>query len=211
MGKLTESIPEYLEYLEVLVGSQISEIAKISNHNYSFKIGNDWFKLKSEKILGTTFSHGPCLILSSGKNIDEIEEKNIKQPTEYKARVDKIFEKLEEVYIMFLAVSNEKSKVIVKILIEFTSKYDIIEKFSSNLFVITQGQLKYCFIKYEEYTESRYYIGLKIKKLSLKKEEIVYNITDEYDVRTIINFLEFAYYSIRINDISKIKNLNDII
>ena len=211
MGKLEESIPEYLEYLEVLVESQISEISKIYKFNYNFKIGNDWFNLRNEKTLGTNFYAGPCLILSSGKSIENIIEVNIKQPTDYKERVNSIFKKLEETYIMFLSISNDKSKFIVKNLIEFITKYDNIEKFSINLFVVSKGQIRYCFIKSEDFTDGRYNIELKIKEISGKIEKTIYTTTDEYDIKTITNFLEFAYYSFRVNDISKIKKLCDII
>jgi hypothetical protein len=204
-------IPEYLDSLETLVRGQIMEIIKVRNHNYNFKSGNNWFNLKSEKTLGTDFIDGPCIILSGGKTIEEIEQLSIKQPTNDRIRVNKIFEKLEEVYIMFLSVSNENSKINTRNLIEFIDKYDVVEKFSSNLFVLTKGQTKYCFIKSENFTNGHYTVEVTIKEISGNEEKTISRITDDYDVKTIIHFLEFVYYSIRTNDVSKIKSLNDII
>ncbi len=201
------STPEYLEYIEGLAGRpSISEIFKKETNNYFFKIGNSWYNLLYKELVGTNWALGPTLLLKGGNNSEETEILYSKQITA-EERINKIFERLEQIYIQHLAIDNTKTKDLIISLLEFLDRDIYIEKYSSNIFVITKEDIKYYFIKYEDYSRGLFLQRLQVKKVNGDDEKVIGTFRKEYEINSIIGFLELVYYSSRLNDISQIKEL----
>lgn len=189
---------EYLSYIEGLVGRDITNIIKKHDSNYKFKVGNEWYDLYYGLVIGTTFSNGSCLVLSKGKENEDLTELHRRQF--HSERIGRIFEKLADSYLQHIVVNNEQTKEIIKNLMEFIDGCDFIEKYSLNLYVVNKGKEKYCFIRTEDFVDGfhRYYI--RVKKRIGDNESNLTSVSHQEKVHSLMSFLDFAYYSSRLKD-----------
>lgn len=199
---------DYLDFIEGLVGRDIMEIAKIGKDEYTFRIDNKWYNLSNRLIGGTTFSLGPSFMLKGGYDLNNLgilySEQFRQEP-----RVNRVLSKLDEAYIKFIAIQNDRSKEIIKNLFEFLDECESIEKFSDNFLIVNKQKCRYSFAKEENLTNGRYFNKITVKRICGDKEHIVRTITGDFHVHSIMTFLKFIYYTSRIEYIDEIRNIID--
>lgn len=203
-----ENLEDFESFVNKIIKDGIDEIHRKNYANpnwfeYTFKIDSKWYNISINDILGTTFRLGKSIVIR--ESFDSISWKMIAYHQNSKRYLlDNYMNKFNDLYAKSIILNHESIKVISTSFSELMDRFNYIEKFNDNLYVLGNNTFKYSISLINTYNSLNN--SMQNNLIVKKGQETVYKISDDNFSLSIMKYLEALYISTKIRDVNSISS-----